>query len=145
MGCHKAYWFFVDAPSAWANQTKTMPRGIWAPLHLHWPHLAFLEFNSSLCLTCSEAGFFDLVRHLGVELFILLQIGPHPPPASTPLTPGPAPASCGVTASTPTFPLNQVSNSPLGHRRRLGDMLLYRGHQTWIRGGERQIDLDKVD
>lgn len=105
----------------------------------------FLKINSPFCLTCSKASFFDLVRHLGVELFILLQLGPNPPPASTSLTPGPVPTSPGLAASTPALPLNQVSNAPLGHRRRLGDMLLYRGHQTLIREGEREIHLDNMD
>ena len=123
--------------------TKTMSGGIQAPLHHHWPRLISLELNSSVRLTCGEARLFDLVRHLGVELFILLQIGPHGPPAATSLTPGSAPASCCLATSAPTLPLNQVRNSPLGHRRRLGDVFLYRGHQTWMWWAERWIDLDK--
>lgn len=87
-------------------------------------------------LTCSESRLFDLVRHLGVELFILLQLRPHPPPATTSLIPAPAPTSPGLAASTPTLPLNQVSDSPLGHRCGLGDVLLYCGHQTFMSRGE---------
>lgn len=83
-------------------------------------------FYPSVWLTCSEASLLDLIRHLGVELFILMQLGPHAPPAS--LAPGASPT---LSTSTPTFPLNQVCNAPLGHRRRLGDVLLYRGHQAW--------------
>lgn len=104
-------------------------------------HLLYPELNSSSWLTCSEAGLFDFVRHLGVELFILLQIRPHAPQGAS-FAPGTAPTSCRVT-SAPTLPLNQVSHSPLGHCRWLGDMFLYCGHQTWIQQHEIKILIDR--
>lgn len=121
-GNDKGYWFLVT--HALLKPETTMPPGAC---------MSTASPPASTCvrLTCSEASFLDFIRHLGVELFILLQLGT--PPASTSFAPGPAPSTPmprSLAPTPPALPLNQVSDSPLGHCCGLGDVVLYRSHQT---------------